>query len=362
MGAFLFALACGEPTVPVIMHTLMMGVSEFCGFETPRSEFGFVPGTQCPAQFPWDNIVTEDRVPALGEYNEADPEIEPQRAVMMQQAGLDYTIKQVEWGHALTKTRKREPLLNAHCAINHPLSSPVKFAISLWDVMSTGKDRENYWTEAAMTRDEVLASWREYAATVRDQFTTRANYLTVDGRPVLFHGGVHGLAFYARFNISPREITNVIREEIPNAYLVATATAPEFYPHIKEAGFDGFTEYLIYGDSWTQVEARYKEWWEWHLGIAKQYGLDYWVPATVGYDSTAWKSPVASIFLPTPAQFTQHLRDAREFANRNFRWTRGFIITYAWNEFGEGGIIEPMKTGMIRSGNEMSKAHLASLT
>ena len=60
-----------------------MGVSVFSGWENPRSEYGKVPGTQCPWQYPWDALQRDDRIPLMGRYNEADPWVTEQRCEMM---------------------------------------------------------------------------------------------------------------------------------------------------------------------------------------------------------------------------------------------------------------------------------------
>jgi hypothetical protein len=116
----------------------------------------------------------------------------------------------------------------------------------------------------------------------------------------------------------------------------------------------------LYADTWSDVVKTYRARWALGLQVARDTGIDYWVPATTGYNSAAWGSPVAQVFEPTPAQFTLHLSEARRVAAANARYTKGRVITGAWNEFGEGSILEPMQPGMLHSGDEMLMAHAAA--
>jgi hypothetical protein len=221
-------------------------------------------------------------------------------------------------------------LLYSHCADNHPEDSPVEFCLSFWNVLAGASDAD--WSK--YNRERVLAYWTRYA-TLHLPYIGKRNYKRIDGRPVLFRGYVHRLPFFEQFNVTPREITEVIRSVIPNAYLVATATERETYPLLKGWGFDAFTEYLLQGSSWTHAMETYR--WSWNQGIATaaKHGLDYWVPATSGYDASAWPTAYQNRFIPSPVQFRDHLIEAREFARRNFVYTRGQVLTYSWNEFGE---------------------------
>jgi hypothetical protein len=91
------AAACKEATAPhEVTVSATMGVSVFPGWETPRSEYGTVPGTQSPYADPWKAMRTNDRVPLLGEYNEADPIITQRRCEMMEYGRIGFACYQVE--------------------------------------------------------------------------------------------------------------------------------------------------------------------------------------------------------------------------------------------------------------------------
>lgn len=325
------------------------GAYVFCGWANPRPEFGQVPGVQCPVANPW--IRMEDRVPALGQYDERDPAITAKRLEWMQQGRIDYACYQVEWRH------DTHQLLMAHCADNHLSGSPIKFCTSFFDVLAGSSD--SYLP--MMTPIPIAESIRAYACAVA-QYMMQSNYLRVDGRPVLFRGYPDNLRFYQRFGFLPQDVINLVRAEIGPLYLVATCVDPSYFPLLKRWGFDAYTEYLLSSiEGWNGVLTAYRDRWAHSIDICKQTGIDYWVPAMCGYDARA-QGIANPVTMPTPAEFTAHLKEARQFARDNAKYTRGQVITYALTEFREGGILEPMAPGMIRTGDEMLRAHAAAVT
>lgn len=350
-----------------------MGASVFCGWANPRPEFGAVPGVMCPAEHPWEALQTNDRNMALGRYDERDPAITKQRLAWMEEAKIDFCTYQIEWAHEHTQPSKLpawrkqlpSPLTMAHCADNHSPDSSVRFCISWWGTM----ERDPLWQEMkgnGWTAADVIESQRRFAQTVAVLYVTRPSYLSIDGKPVLMRGAAEGLQFYeSEFGLSPAQIIGLWRDEVRQVtgkelYLIATSTVPDDRHKLKAWGFDALTEYLLHGDGWQDTMDTYRYWWALDLAFCKAQGLDYWVPATAGYDSKAWGSPESVSHLPTPAQFMAHLAEARTVAAENRVLTRGMVLTYAWNEIGEGGCIEPMARGQLHDGDEMIRAHQAA--
>lgn len=321
---------------------LYMGSYVFCGWASPRPEVGLVPGIQCPTATPWD-LKTQDRVPQLGFYDERDPIVTATRLAWMQRGKLDYCVYQVDWRHDVHE------LLMDHCAENHPSYSRVKFCLSFFDVLANTKD-DTYYLD--LTDDELEASRRAFARAV-GKYMGRSNYLKVDDKPVLFLGYAHNWS---------TTFIQILREELGPLYLVATACEQEAHHGLKSKGFDAFTEYLLYSvEGWPGVVNAYRAHWRDAIEVSKLHGIDYWVPACAGFNGAAWGIEHPP-FMPTPAEFTAHLKEARDFARANAQYTKGRVISYAWNEFGEGGILEPLQSGMIRSGDEMLLAHAKAVT
>lgn len=361
--------------VPVVVPSpqVQMGVSVFCGWANPRAEFGAVPGVMCPAEWPWKALQTDDRNMALGQYDEADPAVTVTRCEWMIEAGIDFCTYQIEWAHEHSCPDKRprwrkvldSPLTMSHCADNHPEDSPSQFCVSWWDTMAW----DDIWREMlgnGWTVDDVIDSHRQFARTVAVRYMTRPNYLSVSGRPVLMRGAAETLLNHKDrfgFDLTPAQVVTIWRDEIravtgKELYLVGTSVDPPVRPLLKGWGFDALTEYLLHGYGWDDTMRVYRDWWARDLKECKESGLDFWVPTTSGYDSKAWGSPVAASHMPTASQFTEHLKEARALAAAN---GIGFVLTYAWNENGEGGIVEKMAAGQLHDGDEMVRAHRAVL-
>lgn len=347
---FLFTVACRPESIfgERSRTPIEFGSYVFCGWANPRPEFGIVPGVQCPTATPWV-LQTRDREPLLGYYDESDPGITKWRCQEMRRAGLDYAVYQVEWNHRLDQPA----LLMAHCAEAHEalLAKPY-FCLSFFDVLTSSADGAPVFAgivdRAALERDI-----RNLARAIRF-YTGSLSYYRVNGRPVLFWGYAHALSFYARYGATERDVIGWLKEEIPGLYLVGTCSEPAVYGSLGSWGFDALTEYLLYSDSWTDVRSAYRDRWSLGLDVSRRTGIDYWMPATCGYNSAAWGSPVKDVFVPSPDEFADHLLETASVARQHGIQR---VITYAWSEFGEGGILEPMTPGMLHDGDEMLLAH-----
>lgn len=67
-----------------------------CGFESPRREFGKVPSTQCPWQWPWEAMKRPDRMPAKGFYNEAEPWVTAWYLDVLREGRVDCAVYQTD--------------------------------------------------------------------------------------------------------------------------------------------------------------------------------------------------------------------------------------------------------------------------
>lgn len=346
------AIARSELIEPQADNKVSRGVYVFCGWAKPRPEFQKVPGVQAPWPDPWAALHTADRRPALGYYDERNPKVTAWRLEKMREGRVDFAVYQVGWAFELNS------LLYSHCADNHRDSTP-KFALSYFDVLS---DNASYWD--GWTRVRFARSLGLFARNLGAYMNSPA-YYRVAGRPVLVWGYPHVLTAYTeRFGYSPRELIELVRSSIGPVYIVATAVDPAVLPNLKAWGFDAFTEYLFYADSWRGAAATYRSKWRGAVQVARKQGIDYWVPATAGFDARGWGIPNETDrrvpFVPTPGEFEAHMREAQLFADRNFDVTQGQVVTYAWNEFGEGGIIEPLAPGMFHEGDAMLRAFRAA--
>ncbi len=100
IGALLLT-ACSQPVVPTVANRpLSVNVYVHSGFASPRPEWGKVPGTQCPHQWPWAAMKKRDRIPERDEYDEREPWVTDYRLSLMQSVGISGVIYQVEYDHA----------------------------------------------------------------------------------------------------------------------------------------------------------------------------------------------------------------------------------------------------------------------
>lgn len=249
-------------------------------------------------------------------------------------------------------------LLYTHCAVNHPYDTPVLMAFCDFDVMSHTTERDDYWK--GWTTSEFESAQRKKGSLFREHFS-HPKYRYVNNRPVFYRGNADSLEYYEqRFGVSPRRVLELQREGADaDIYFVATNAPQSFYKTFAAWSFSAFTEYLIYSDTWQNVMRMYRYAWEYGVSVARETGLKYWVPITTGFDARAWYDH-PSRFIPTPEQFSQHVRDAGEFARRHHDATDGQLNIEAWNEYGEGSILEPMQPHMLHDGDEMLRAFKAA--
>jgi hypothetical protein len=249
-------------------------------------------------------------------------------------------------------------LLYTHCIDNHPKDSETELCICDFDVMSHAPERESYWKD--WTRNQFEWAQREKGKLLAEKFR-HPKYKRVNGQPVVYRGNADSLLYYEeRFGVSPsRTLALQMDGAYEPIYFVATNCDPKYYDDLKGWGFSAVTEYLEYSDSWEHVAAHYRNVWERGIETARRTGIKYWVPVTTGFDSRAWYDH-PSRFIPTPEQFTTHVREAKEFASKHFIFTDGHVQVEAWNEYGEGSVLEPMQYGSLHNGDEMLRAFRAA--
>jgi hypothetical protein len=98
--------------------------------------------------------------------------------------------------------------------------------------------------------------------------------------------------------------------------------------------------------------------WAWSQGVqvAKDTGCKYWPSATSGYDGAAWDTPESRAgfsHVPTPEQFTAHIREAKKFTSDNYEWTDAQLLIYSMDEFGEQ--VTPLEP-TVRNGDAYLRA------
>jgi hypothetical protein len=141
---------------------------------------------------------------------------------------------------------------------------------------------------------------------------------------------------------------------LPGIYFVAcTQAIASQVQAAQEAGYDALSAYNYHrgysgtyqpgglAESYAQLMSGYQESWQWIISHSR---LPYFVPLTAGWDRRPWGSQTPHDRCDsTPASFAAMLRLGKETVDRYPEKTQKILEIYAWNEFGEGGYIEPTK-------------------
>ncbi len=189
------------------------------------------------------------------------------------------------------------------------------------------------------------------------------SYLRIDGRSVLkIHGGEQ---FHADNDSSFKrsaKILKMLRKMAKNAGvgdLLITVGTYRIKPIDKKHNFskigqiDGTMQYMDVPElPQKETDYSYSELLDWSEKIRNVRKKDVlsWVPySPAGWNPRPWGDPRASFSLPTRDEWKSGLitmkkdlleSDKLGFPKRNGKTQKAFTI-YAWNEFGEGGILAP---------------------
>jgi len=192
----------------------------------------------------------------------------------------------------------------------------------------------------------ALLQMTEYLA---ENYFKRPNYLTVDGHPVLMAfvpaALVQASGGPAGFRAALEEMNKVLRAKgLKDLYFVALGGGS-----YAESGFSAFTAYSYYG---TDPDSKY----EWKRGHSLPYedmvahfetmwqsaseraDLPYIVPVGSNWDDRPRAREKALVITgKTPDLFEKMCRASLSYVDRR----NNLAIIEAWNEWGEGGFIEP---------------------
>lgn len=144
--------------------------------------------------------------------------------------------------------------------------------------------------------------------------------------------------------------TTVSESANSGAYLVLMTNDLEWH---RVTGVDATTDYSVRTGSYagtTRLSHSYTEMrqaafqdWTYAGSVALTRGKARWPTVIAGFNANPWggtaSDPLHDNCLPTIEEFQAHITEAKYFATRN--GMDGTVFLYAWNEFGEGGWIQP---------------------
>ncbi len=187
------------------------------------------------------------------------------------------------------------------------------------------------------------------------------SYLLIDGRPVF---KVHGLDYFYRQNgddparVKARldVLRRVAKENGLSNPLISGGVMPDGVPSPERAApFDFVTTYMDMPSLPQKPEPypydlliRHAEdgWLRYAQACSKPY-VPY-VPS--GWDPRPWRDPRASFAFPTRDEWTAALRKVKAALDTHPNLgipakvgRKKMLLIYAWNEFGEGGIMAPTR-------------------
>ena len=184
----------------------------------------------------WSNVMRLHLVPPqspkCGRYNSADPEVIREHIAQSVRAGLSFWA--VSWWGPETQTD--DAFKNA--LLKHPDADKLKYAV-LYE--STGR--------LGGFSNPAYKNWISDLAYIKETYFNNPNYLTINGRPVIF---VYLTREY--FRNRGQEALEQMRKQFPEIYLVGDdvffGTDPEKgYKAEWAKNFDAVTAYDVYGQS-----------------------------------------------------------------------------------------------------------------
>jgi uncharacterized repeat protein (TIGR02543 family) len=290
----------------------------------------------------------------LSWYNNDEPEVLEKQMEWMAEYGIDFISFCWYWRKnqgsindeavkAYLQASNRADIDYALLWCNHPFDTLPR-DLDEWKIMV------DYWINNHFNRPE---------------------YLYIDGKPVIFivSPGGSGENLYGPISkdnpaglreqawkvydvesdtgeaagMLLEEARKIAREAgLEGVYFVLCASPVNSWAEFAEnAGVDAITAYnYMYDDvDYVELTRRYNRQWDEALNNTD---FTFFPPMISGWDDEPWEgSANPRKIRSTPAEFARHLREARTTILNNMEQTRGIGIFYAWNEYGEGGIIEP---------------------
>lgn len=279
-----------------------------------------------------------DREPQRGWYDDSDPKVLAGQADEMKAAGINFVV--FDWYFEHSAVQAAAPL-DAYLK----LPDGVPKASILW--ARHGKSPPT----TAVEWQAIVKLWVDYART--------PNFYRIGGEPVVVIFDTGRMAREAA--LAGSDLTGWV-QQVQDA--MKSAGLPPFHfiagvwngddPAIGQAaraGFKGITSYNYSrapGDKrpargFIERDAMYRRVWE--KMADNRFGLPTMLPLTAGWDKSAWGGSVdrlADTSTPSTDQFRTHLSAARSFMRDK---KLNSAVVCCWNEYGEGSVIEPTRTG-----------------
>lgn len=287
-----------------------------------------------------------EKMPALGWYSDSDPAVLRQQTAWMKQYGVGFLVFDWYWDGINT-------YLDQAVRVFKKIKTPgeMKFAI-MW---------ANHY--------KFPGGMREYRLMVNywiSQYLADSDYLSIDGKPVVFIFGIDMFDAAAKqIGVEAAVLINVANEAavaagLPGIHFVGGSPALEHWVNGvgKNANFSSISAYNYHvgysgrpdsasqmTEGYQQLDAAYRQNWNWMM---TRGSLPYIIPMTSGWDKRPWggsSNPGHDMSISTPEEFEVHLQQGKRLMDQYPEKTRRMGVICCWNEFGEGSYIEPTLKG-----------------
>ncbi|MFZ5796178.1 MAG: glycoside hydrolase family 99-like domain-containing protein [Pseudomonadota bacterium] len=295
----------------------------------------------------WEPIKAyPDREPLLGWYDQKSKEVLARQLHWMAQYHLDYVV--MDWYYEQGAVRLDEGL-KAFLAVPQ---SQIKLSL-LW---ANHGEQTTPAIFRAITQAWIL------------RYFSSSNYLTKDGRPVVFIFSYDKLAADARASGSSVKYYLDIAQSMAKSSglkgIYFVADVDDFSPAQIEngaaaAGFSAVSSYQFHRKpqvdeaidphwgrpthGWTELATAYQA--QWRAGL--KLSIPMVVPMISGLDRRPWGGfPNDSLHdrsLATDQQFKSHLAAARRTMTQTTIPHSRLGVICCWNEYGEGAFVEPTR-------------------
>jgi hypothetical protein len=278
-----------------------------------------------------------ERMPLLGYYREGDPSVMDWQIKWAVEHGISFLAFDWYWdrGQRQLEHALDEGYLRARF---RPF---MKFCL-LW---------ANHNPPGSSSAPDLLAMLDYWIA----RYFRAPEYLTVDGKPVVIVFTPRQL----RADLGTDGVRDALRAMrararqagFPGLHVLGSAReSAAGLRALRDEGYDAATGYNYPRAGMADEGAReapyadmvdgYERIW---YTIAAEGVIDYAPVAEPGWDSRPWEGAKALVRTGrTPEKFADLLRRARAFTDRHpLAGGRKLVLIEAWNEYGEGAVIEP---------------------
>jgi hypothetical protein len=315
------------------------------------------PGPGWPGPDPWMynngvrnihiNMRTDfpEREPFLGWYDQTEPGIVEQQVDWMINYGIDFIVFTFIYQAGYTYEQMIKQSAGLFKYLESPRRGEIDFAI-LWCYPGFPEDKDAW--------DRIVNYWL-------DNFLLRPEYKRIDGKPVIFlwrnfNNDALNAGFASAAEMLDRAKELARKRGINDLYFVICITPPTQgqYDEALITGVNAITTYnwpqssdysKSKPDYYWEITDFYKRplGWQRFLNMPEVANgqIPFFLPLLAGYDTRAWGRDVECF--STPDEFEAHLIDGRDRILANPAQTMRTAVICAWNEHGEGSVVEPTK-------------------